>query len=141
MSKVSFYLLKQDQAVERYVFACRLCEKVFAQGLKVYIHTDTAEQAQYMDDLLWSFRPDSFLPHALIDTEIDEDVTIVIGHGEQHQPGYDVLINLGEEVPSFFSEYPRVAEIVTAADEEKQRGRQRWSSYKEAGAELESHQA
>ncbi len=141
MSKVSFYLLKQGQAKERYLFACRLCEKISAQKMKIYLHTDTHEQATYLDDLLWSFRPDSFLPHCLLETDIDEEVSIRIGHGENFQQDFDVLINLGEQVPAFYRHFDRVAEIISTDETEKALGRQRWSQYKEAGVELETHQA
>ncbi len=141
MSKVSFYLLKQGQAAERYIFACRLCEKISSQNLKIYLHTDTREQAQYLDDLLWSFRPDSFLPHSLLDTEIDEDVIILIGHGEQYQQECDVLVNLSDSVPPFYQHFERVAEIISNDEQEKDQGRQRWKAYKEAGVEIETHQA
>jgi DNA polymerase-3 subunit chi len=145
MSKVSFYLLKQGQAAERYVFACRLCEKISAQKMKIYLHTDTPEQASYLDDLLWSFRPDTFLPHCLLDTEIDEKVSILIGHGESGhenpEKDFDVLVNLSETVPTFYRQFDRVAEIISADETEKAQGRQRWSQYKEDGVELETHQA
>ena len=99
--KANFYLLSQDQPAEQYVFACRLCEKILSQNLKAYIHTDTEEQAQYLDDLLWSYRPESFLPHYLYGTEVDEAVSIVIGYTVNYHQGFDVLINLSSNIPKF----------------------------------------
>lgn len=140
MARISFYLLKQDQAAERFLFACRLCEKILSQDLKIYIHTSTAEQARYLDDLLWSFKPESFVPHCLVDTDIDEDISVLIGYDDRYLESYDVLINLTESVPDFYAKYPRVVEIITAEESEKTQGRERWKVYKEAGHELESHQ-
>ncbi len=139
MSKVNFYLLKQEQTADQYLFACRLCEKILSQKLKIYFHTDTEEQAQYLDDLLWSFRPDSFLPHCLIDTDIDEEVSVVIGSGENFLDKFDVLINLSENFPSFSKQYDRVVEIICSNESSKALGRQRWLDYKNAGFELEKH--
>jgi DNA polymerase-3 subunit chi len=141
MSKVSFYLLKQGQRADRYVFACRLCEKISAQNLKIYLHTDTQEQAEYLDDLLWSFRPDSFLPHSLQNIEIDEEVSILIGYGEHFQQAFDVLVNLSDSVPPFYQHFERVVEIISNDEQEKIQGRKRWVAYKEAGIEPESHKA
>tara|TARA_R110000824_G_scaffold7892_6_gene35895 strand:- start:5606 stop:6031 length:426 start_codon:yes stop_codon:yes gene_type:complete len=141
MSKVNFYLLGQDQPTAQHVFACRLCEKILSQKLKAYIHTDTEEQAQYMDDLLWSYRPESFLPHCLVDTEVDEDVSIVIGYADKYLQGFDVLINLSQEIPVFHSEFERIVEIINASETDKAQGRERWRYYKEAGHELEKHEA
>lgn len=139
MSKVNFYLLKQGQSTEQYIFACRLCEKILSQNLKAYIHTDTEEQANYLDDLLWSYRPESFLPHCVIDTELDEDVSIVIGYAEKYQHGFDVLINLSQSIPEFHADFPRIVEIISASEDDKTKGRERWKQYKEAGHDLDTH--
>lgn len=141
MSKVNFYLLKNGESSEQYVFACRLCEKILSQQLKAYIHTDTLEQAQYLDDLLWSYRPESFLPHCLIDTDVDEDVNIVIGYADKNQKDFDVLVNLSQEIPEFHTNFSRIVEIIPANDESKAQGRLRWKRYKDAGNELETHDA
>ena len=141
MSKVNFYLLKNGQSSEQYVFACRLCEKILSQKLKAYIHTDTQEQAQYLDDLLWSYRPESFLPHCLIDTETDEEVSIVIGYADKFLEKSDVLINLSQDIPDFHASFSRIVEIIAADDESKAQGRLRWKQYKDAGYELETHEA
>lgn len=141
MPKANFYLLSQEQPAEQHVFACRLCEKILSQNLNAYIHTDTEEQAQYMDDLLWSYRPESFLPHCLVGTETDEEVSIVIGYADKYQQGFDVLINLSREVPDFHSEFKRIVEIISAAEAAKALGRERWKYYKEAGYEVQKHEA
>jgi DNA polymerase III subunit chi len=139
MPKVDFYLLKQGQSTEQYVFACRLCEKILSQNLKAYIHTDTVEQANYLDDLLWSYRPESFLPHCMIDIELDEEVSIVIGYAEKYQQGFDVLINLSQGIPKFHDEFSRIVEIIPASEEDKAKGRERWKQYKEAKCDLDTH--
>ncbi len=139
MSKVNFYLLKQGQSSEQYVFACRLCEKILSQKLQAYIHTDTKEQAHYLDDLLWSYRPESFLPHCVIDTEFDEDVSVVIGYADKYQKDFDVLINLSQNIPDFHSNYSRIVEIIPASEKGKALGRVRWKQYRDAEYELETH--
>lgn len=141
MSKVNFYLLKNGQSSEQYVFACRLCEKILSQNLKAYIHTDTQEQAQYLDDLLWSYRPESFLPHCMIDTDLDEDVSIVIGYADKFQEKSDVLINLSQGIPDFHANFSRIVEIIPSDEEAKTQGRLRWKQYKDAGNEIETHDA
>ncbi|MFL2840436.1 MAG: DNA polymerase III subunit chi [Pseudohongiellaceae bacterium] len=141
MSKVTFYLLKDGQSSEQYMFACRLCEKILSQKLKTYIHTDTKEQAEYLDDLLWSYQPESFLPHCIIDTNLDEDVSIVIGYADKYQKEFDVLINLSQEFPNFHTSFSRIVEIIPADEEAKALGRIRWKHYKVADYDLETHDA
>jgi DNA polymerase-3 subunit chi len=138
-AKVNFYLLKNGQSSEQYLFVCRLCEKIFAQKLKAYIHTDTEEQAQYLDDLLWSYRAESFLPHSMITTELDEDVNIIIGYADKYQQKFDVLINLSQDIPDFHAEFSRIVEIIPSDENAKALGRVRWKHYKDADYELEAH--
>ncbi len=62
MSQADFYIMNEVEDEQRFFIACRLTEKAMAQGLKVYIHTASEQSAQDMDDLLWSFKPESFIP-------------------------------------------------------------------------------
>ena len=69
MAKADFYTLKENSLQARNLFACRLCDKAVSQGMIVYIQTADEDTALEMDSLLWSFRPDSFIPHALVDEQ------------------------------------------------------------------------
>ena len=53
-----------DSAALRY--ACVLAANCYRQQQKVFIFTDNQQQAHYVDELLWSFEPDSFVPHNLV---------------------------------------------------------------------------
>ena len=50
----------------------------------------------------------------------------------------DVLINLTEEQPMFFSQFERVAEVIDDNESSKQAGRQRFQFYKQRGYEIET---
>ena len=143
MTQVDFYILKQAEEQERLFFACRLTEKAIHQGLKIYIHTDSEQVAQEMDDLLWSFKPDSFIPHAIlgIDDELteDEDIPVFIGCGSDSGKNTGLLINLSQSIPDFYTNFSRIAEIVANSDDAKGRSREHWNTYKEKGFELKHH--
>ena len=49
----------------------QIAEKVVAGGGRLLIVTGEAEQAAAIDRLLWSYRPDSFLPHGRAGTASD----------------------------------------------------------------------
>jgi DNA polymerase III subunit chi len=136
MSKVDFYVIKQPSEADMLFFACRLVEKVSTQNYKIYVHTDSKLTAETLDDLLWSYRSDSFLPHALAGSEDANDATIVIGFNESFTGTAEVLINLTAGIPDFHSEFQRIAEIVRNDEECKQIGREHWSIYKNKGYEL-----
>jgi len=52
---------------------------------------------------------------------------------------HDVLINLNHEIPSFFSQFDRVAEIITSDISSKEKGRDRYQFYRDRGYSLETH--
>ena len=139
MTKVDFYILEQQQGEARNRFACRLAEKAWQQGNKVYIHTESAEQSRRLDELLWTFRAGSFVPHSLDDATEADSSPIHIGHGEELRHHDEVLINLAPEVPLFFSRFERVAEVVDQDEQVKQQGRERFRFYRDRGYPLENH--
>ncbi len=139
MTKVDFYVLEQHHHEARQRFACRLAEKAWQQGNRVYIHTGGAEQSQRLDELLWTFRLGSFIPHALDSDDSDETVAIHIGHGDEPRHHDQVLINLAPEVPLFFSRFERVADLVDQDEQTRQQGRQRFRFYRDRGYPLENH--
>ncbi len=139
MTKVDFYILENNLASAHEQFVCRLTEKAWKQGHKVYIHTDDANQSSRIDELLWAFRAESFLPHSLDSTDDADRVNIHIGHSEEPLHHDDVLINMGHEVPLFFSRFKRVAEVIAGDEPAKQAGRERFRFYRDRGYPLESH--
>ena len=70
MPEVSFYILPSESQEERYLFACKLIEKAYRSGHFCYVLTDDAEQSQILDDLLWTFRAGSFIPHQVYTGEL-----------------------------------------------------------------------
>lgn len=140
MTRVSFYILKGNQEHERQHFACRLIEKAFMQGNHVYIHTDSAEQTEQLDQLLWAFRADSFVPHqTMSESDNQANCPILIGHGDTPPRLMHLLVNLSNQQPLFFSQFERVAELINDDDTIKTQGRERYRFYQQRGYPLESH--
>lgn len=139
MTQVDFYILDDTAADARQRFACRLAEKAWQQGHRVYIHTGDPELSTHMDELLWSFRQGSFVPHGLDDDATADDAPIHIGHGGEPRHHDEVLINLDREIPLFFSRFRRVAEVVDGDEENRRGGRERFRFYRDRGYALESH--
>ncbi|HEC75316.1 MAG TPA: DNA polymerase III subunit chi [Methylophaga aminisulfidivorans] len=138
MTRVSFYILKTAQLEERQAFACRLAEKAYHQGHQVYIHTSSAEHSELLDEAIWAIRPDSFVPHEIV-SDISNNSPVLIGHEDKKPPRLmDVLINMTDEQPLFFSQFERVAEIIDERDESKKAGRERFQFYKQRGYELDT---
>jgi DNA polymerase-3 subunit chi len=139
MTRIDFYILEDADANARWRFACRLAEKAWQQGHRVYVHVNGAEETARLDDLLWTFRGGSFIPHTAGDRTDDPDARIHIGHDADPLGHNDVLINLAREVPPFFSRFERVAELVDGDDEQRRQSRERYRFYRDRGYTLENH--
>ena len=139
MTRIDFYILEQIQAEGREHFACRLVEKAYQQGHQVYVNAADEPQARRMDELLWTFRAGSFIPHTCVDVEEDPESRVHVGYGSDPLHHDDVLVNLAAEVPLFFSRFHRVAEIVDPDKGRREEARSRFRFYRDRGYDLKSH--
>ena len=137
MTLVGFYVVQTSDSGQRLRVAARLVDKAFQRGHRVFINATDEAQATELNELLWSFRPASFLPHGLHGQEHSE--SIAIGWGQEPDNHNDLLINLQLEIPSFFSRFARVAEVVTQEPDSLAALRKSWTFYKERGYQLEKH--
>ena len=138
MARVDFYILSKSGEQARAQFACKLAEKAYRLKNSVHIVTESPDDAQKLDDLLWTFRDGAFVPHHNI-AVTDLDSPITIGCAPDQVPPRDLLINLCDEIPATASAFPRVAELVTSDEDAKQRSRKRYASYRDQGHEINTH--
>ena len=136
--RVDFYILSDSAPDARERLSCRLAEKAYKMGHRVYVHAESPAQAQRLDELLWTFRDGSFVPHALGADRTDPPPPILIGSGETADEA-DLLITLSPTVPPFFERFARVAEIVDQNEDSRRAGRERFRFYRERGLEPQSH--
>ncbi len=137
MSRVDFYILPEGAGTDR--FACTIAKKAWASGNRVHIHTQSEERANGMDDLLWTFRDISFIPHELYNGTANEDTPVTIGFGTSYPEQSQVIINLGHDIPEFASSFERIVEIVGGDETNKKHARQRYRQYKSGDYETHDH--
>jgi DNA polymerase-3 subunit chi len=137
MTEVDFYLLQAHQASDRTDFACRLVDKAFRRGHRIYLHTADKPTATALSQQLWSFRPGSFLPHGFLGDK-DSDV-IAIGWGEDPGEQQDLMINLDLKVPAFIGRFKRVVEVVVQEPAIRDPLRESWKHYKHYGYPINQH--
>jgi len=140
MTEVDFYILKDKSPQAGMQFVCRLAEKIFKGSHEVYINTDSEQQLKQLDDLLWTFRQGSFLPHAVYASGNPETTPVLLGHATEPDGPSDVLVNLAEDIPAFFSHFSRVTELVSGDDTQRETARTRYKFYKDRGYTVRSHQ-
>lgn len=124
---------------DRFHFACRLTEKAVKQGNRVLIATADEQGSEALDSLLWSFSPESFVPHALIGSPGAANSPVVISHQQDDETHHDVMINLGLGLPDFFSRFKRVTEIVVQEETVLAATRKNYAWYQERGYPLNTH--
>ncbi len=139
MTRIDFYVLDDGGGDARLRLACRLAEKAFRQGHSVYVHADSDVLVQQLDELLWTFRDESFLPHEINRGPDTYPAPIQIGNVDDPQVDPDMLINLAADVPSFFGRFKRMAELVDADPDVRTASRERFRYYKERGYPLQTH--
>jgi len=141
VTRVDFYILEDMELDAMQRFACRLAARAVSAGHEVHIHTSGATSAGVIDELLWEYPEQRFIPHAILTEQqplaaADGKVPVTVGWGEP--AGVDgVLINLGDDIPGFFGRFDRVAEIVVRTTRE--RGRDRYRYYRDRGYPLFDH--
>jgi DNA polymerase-3 subunit chi len=135
VTEVVFYVLPTESLKERYLFACKLIEKVYRSGQFCYVLTDDVEQSQALDDLLWTFRAGSFIPHQLYTGDIPSTEHVLIGSLPAPAQWQKTVINLSSQCANA----ERVLEILDNSEATKAVGRERYRHYKEAGHTLTTH--
>ena len=139
MTRVDFYVLGEQFRGDASTLACRLAEKAWLQGRRVYLHTGSPAETEQLDRLLWTFREGSFVPHGANGKVSPGLNPVLVGHDDQGGEEHDVLINLAPEVPHFFSRFDRVAELIEQAPEKRKQGRVRYAFYRDRGYPLQTH--
>ena len=135
--RVDFYLLPVAEPRARLDFACKLAEKAFQQGHRVHLHVGDAAEVAAMDRHLWQFRDSAFVPHE--PEPASAGCPVSIGWGPAAPASHDVLISLLDEIPPFFANFTRIAEILPSDADSRTSGRERWNAYREHGCTLEHH--
>ena len=133
MTKIDFYLVKGDELL----FACRLISLIYRKGHKIHVQTPSLEYAKALDEKLWNFSEDSFIPHSLKKDQLNAPIRICT---ETDSPEHkDVFVNLSGSTPIFFSRFDRVAEVVPEKESDRSAARKAYSFYKERGYEVNYH--
>ncbi len=139
MPRADFYLIAKPRfRDEPLKLVCELARKANDSGQPLLILADSAAQAEALDELLWEFDADAYVPHQVAGTDEDDDVTpVLIAPPETDAPLRPLVLNLRTAaVPPGFE---RVLEVVPADDSARGPLRERWKQYKALGLEVNKH--
>ena len=138
-TQVDFYLLQGTSLQSIQQFCCRLAEKAWKLGNTVFIRTENEQQAQHLDNLMWTYSDGSFLPHAMENNTQQPETPIIIGSKTEPASAFDLMINLASDTPDHCSRYSRIAEIINEDKTIKTQGRLRYSQYDKNKLPLNHH--
>lgn len=138
MTRIDFFFNVADKNRQ----AVALSEKAVIKSRRLLLFVPDQSTVQAITHLLWQQSPTSFLPHCSCTHSLAADTPIIVDwQGAESLPHHDVLINLQDDHPAFFSRFTRLIEIVGQDESDKQRARVRYKFYRDRGYELRSFDA
>ena len=99
MTRIEFYVLPDDNPLGRLRAACQLAAKGWQHGLQVFVRCSDEDQSARLDELLWSFRAERFIPHEQYAEEVQAPV--VIGLEQEPPTAQGLLINLAPTLGAY----------------------------------------
>jgi DNA polymerase-3 subunit chi len=138
--RVDFYLLEETAPDALWLTACRLLEKAYSKQHQVFVYCANQQDAEHLDELLWTFKPESFIPHHLQGEGPEPPPPIQIGHNSEPRGFQDILMNLSPTIPAFATRFARIIEIVSADEAAKAISREHFKAYRQQGFAPQTHQ-
>jgi DNA polymerase-3 subunit chi len=139
-AEVSFYILTSLSQQDRIIFACKLIEKIYRKKQFCYVHTESQQLSQQLDNQLWTFRAGSFIPHQILENETpDFENTILIGTQSAPRKWQKTIVNLSSEIPDNLTHIDRILEILDNNEDIKQAGRYRYRQYQQTGLNITTY--
>ena len=138
--RVDFYRLNAVELNAYWHAACRITEKAYLSGHTVFIACDNLEDVHALDDLLWAFKPSSFVPHARSTEELQPRPPVLIGLNPSMDEAATLLINLTKTtVSTTLPGLARIIEIIPEDDVHKAISREHYREYRQQGHEVNVH--
>jgi DNA polymerase-3 subunit chi len=136
MTRIDFYILDEASRQDRYLLSCRIIEKAWKNHHRVMVQTGSEEEARHLDKLLWTFRDQSFVPHGLLPIADAQTTPVIIGWNTDAGEERDILVNLSDEIPAYFSRFERVIEPVDNDEQRRAISREHYRFYRDRGYPL-----
>jgi DNA polymerase-3 subunit chi len=135
MPRADFYLIAKPRfRDDPLLLVCELARRAFDSGQPTLILARSFDQAEQLDEKLWEFADDAFIPHQIAGDEDDAITPVLIATPESQTPDRPLVINLRDDcAPGLFE---RVLEVVPADEDQRLGSRKRWTTYKAAGFEV-----
>lgn len=149
MAQALFYLLtdatdgsNSAKEGEQTLLACHLAARAFNQGPGAVIYCGDKTQAEQVDELLWQFDAERFVPHNLKGEGPQGGAPVVIDwvDADHSRPeNRPLLINLAPELPNFAVQFAQIIDFVPADEQAKAQARRRFAAARQMGLNPSTH--
>lgn len=132
MTEIRFYHLV-TQHLEQALPA--ILSKALAGGRKAVIRFADESQVRHFNDHLWTYHPDSFLPHGAKGDGHAELQPVYLTTAAENPNGADMLVLCyAQTVPENIEAFSLCCDFLDGGDDDAvQAARARWKAYKDAG--------
>lgn len=133
MTEIRFYHL-QNQSLEQALPA--LLQKGLHAGYKIAVRTADSAQTRRLDDMLWTYHPNHFLPHGSGKDDNAALQPVWLGEDEVRPNDAEMLVlcSGAEEIPDGVK---LCCDIFDGRDESATKAaRERWKKWKDAGHDM-----
>jgi len=138
MTEIGFYHL-QRSPLERAL--PKLLEKVLEAGKRAVVLAGSEERVDALNAALWTYRPDSFLPHASASDGNAEAQPIWLSTAFENPNDAGILILTDNATTESFDGFERCLEMFDGNDDSAvAAARERWTAYKDAGHDVVYYQ-
>jgi DNA polymerase-3 subunit chi len=134
MAEIAFYHCLTTSVDEALL---TILEKILSLKERAIVMTPLEAHLVHLDQFLWSFKPDCFLPHGTAKDGFSEHQPIFLTNDEFVPNGARFLVLMDGASSKDPSHYKRVIEVFNGGSEEEVAlARQKWQAYKKCNFEL-----
>lgn len=131
MTEIRFYHLER-QSVEQALPA--LVSKAYENGHRIVIKVANDSQREQLNEMLWTYHPNAFLPHGSPKDGNAEHQSIWLTTEDENPNRADVLILVDASESGQQEQFKLCCEVFNGRDENiLSTARERWKAYKDAG--------
>jgi DNA polymerase-3 subunit chi len=117
MAKPTVYFIELAVA-QKPKYICEITEKLFNLGKQIHIFANEKKDGRFLDQLLWTWKQDSFIPHGLAE-ENEEPEAVQICTGALPATGAEALILNDPLLPDAYAPYSFIIDFAETYDKQK----------------------
>jgi DNA polymerase-3 subunit chi len=119
----------------------KLLVKVLESGARAVVMAGSEERVESLASLLWTYQPNSFLPHGTARDGKPDQQPIWLTERDENPNGATFLVLTDGAMSDAVGSYARCLDIFDGSDPDAvSRARERWRSYKDAGHSVTYYQ-